>query len=248
MLKLIAFYDGDEPVAALTYYACHPQSYYRTGLANPDFPGLAREARQEATGVPHLHFDGAGGNIGAGKWNDGSHEIPPDPRRPRRRRHATRLVDAAGERRPVVGRRPRLGDRRRRPAAGAAPGRPRSWKRRWPMRPPTSPTASGRPATWPGSVAARQGDTIPISCLTIGPATVLHLPGELFVEYQLAAQAMRPDRFVCMAAYGDYAPGYIGTACAYYQGGYEASPRASNVAPDGRGGLAGGDRDLLLKK
>jgi len=62
MLKTVIFYHNEEPIVALTYYACHPQSYYRTGLANPDFPGLARNARQEATGVPHLHFDGAGGN------------------------------------------------------------------------------------------------------------------------------------------------------------------------------------------
>ena len=60
---------------------------------------------------------------------------------------------------------------------------------------------------------------------------MLHLPGELFVEYQLAAQKMRPDLFVAMAAYGDYGPGYIGTEIAYSQGGYETSPRASLVAP-----------------
>ena len=59
---------------ALTYYATHPQSYYRTGLANPDFPGIARDRRQAEAGIPHIHFDGAGGNIGAGKYNDGSPE------------------------------------------------------------------------------------------------------------------------------------------------------------------------------
>jgi hypothetical protein len=34
-----------------------------------------------------------------------------------------------------------------------------------------------------------------------------------------------------MAAYGDYGAGYIGTEIAYGQGGYETSPRASNVGP-----------------
>ena len=58
------------------------------------------------------------------------------------------------------------------------------------------------------------------------------MPGELFVEYQLAAQAMRPDVEVCLAAYGDYGPGYIGTSLAYTQGGYETSERASRVAPE----------------
>ena len=57
------------------------------------------------------------------------------------------------------------------------------------------------------------------------------MPGELFVEYQLAAQKLRPDLFVAMAAYGDYAPGYIGTEVAYSEGGYETGPRASLVAP-----------------
>jgi hypothetical protein len=74
LLKMISFWDGTEPVAVLTYYATHLQSYYRTGLANPDFPGMARDQRQEATKVPHIHFNGPGGNIGAGKWNDGAPE------------------------------------------------------------------------------------------------------------------------------------------------------------------------------
>ena len=58
------------------------------------------------------------------------------------------------------------------------------------------------------------------------------MPGELFVEYQLAAKKMRPDLHIAMAAYGDYGPGYIGTTKAYAEGGYETSPRASNVAPE----------------
>ena len=75
------------------------------------------------------------------------------------------------------------------------------------------------------------GETIDVSCLRLGKARVLQLPGELFVEYQLAAQRLRPDLFVAMAAYGDYGPGYIGTEEAYPQGGYETGPHASLVAP-----------------
>ena len=57
------------------------------------------------------------------------------------------------------------------------------------------------------------------------------MPGELFVEYQLAAQDMSRDRFTAMAAYGDYGPGYIGTRIAYSQGGYETGP-VSRTSPD----------------
>ena len=60
---------------------------------------------------------------------------------------------------------------------------------------------------------------------------MLHLPGEAFIEYQLAAQAMRPDGFICMAAYGDGSPGYIGTEISYSQGGYETGI-VSRVAPE----------------
>ncbi len=75
IVSLVSLWNGERPVAVLSYYATHPQSYYRTGLPNPDFPGVARFLRQMA--VPealHVHFDGAGGNIGAGKYNDGSPE------------------------------------------------------------------------------------------------------------------------------------------------------------------------------
>ena len=228
MLKMISLWDGDTPVVALTYYATHPQSYYRTGQANPDFPGIARDARQEATGVPHVHFDGAGGNIGAGKWNDGSHD--------NRQILADRVADGMA----------RAWDSTTKTPVTAAD---LAWKT-LPVSLPVAPhldeatlasTLADQSATvvqrakaandlaWVRRVKA--GDTIDLALLSIGPARVLHMPGELFVEYQLAAQKRRPDLFVAMAAYGDYAPGYIGTEVAYSQGGYETSQPASLVAP-----------------
>ena len=52
---------------------------------------------------------------------------------------------------------------------------------------------------------------------------LLHLPAESFIEYQLRAQQLRPDQFVCTAAYGDGGPWYIPTAEEYPNGGYEVS-------------------------
>jgi hypothetical protein len=227
-LKMISFWDAAEPVAALTYYATHPQSYYRTGLANPDFPGMARDQSQKATGVPHIHFNGAGGNIGAGKWNDGS--------------PANRQVLAD---RVAAGMAKALAATVKTPIAAAD----LSWESLPVALPPAAHLDAAKlaaivdDATKPArvrSVAATElvwlrrclaGDRIDIACLHLGKARVLHMPGELFVEYQLAAQKLRPDLFVATAAYGDYAPGYIGTEIAYWQGGYETEPRASLVAP-----------------
>ena len=75
---------------------------------------------------------------------------------------------------------------------------------------------------------------IELTCLDFGQALVLHLPGEPFVEYQLKAQGLRSDVFVCVAGYGDGGPGYIPTAKAYLEGGYEptvalAGPKSEEV-------------------
>ena len=67
----------------------------------------------------------------------------------------------------------------------------------------------------------REKVPIHLSCLDLGVASIVHLPGEPFVEYQLAAQQNRPDQFVCVAGYGDDGIGYIPTDKAFFEGGYE---------------------------
>jgi hypothetical protein len=228
VLRMISFWDGGRPIAALTYFATHPQSYYRTGGANPDFPGIARDQRQQATGVPHVHFDGAGGNVGAGKYNDGS----PTNRRVLADRVAAGMTRAweATEKVPMS-----AADLAWETVPVALPPAPHldEGKLLAVLDDATAPVRERYSAA--GELAwlrrCRAGETIDVSCLRLGRARVLHLPGELFVEYQLAAQKLRPGLFVAMAAYGDYAPGYIGTEVAYSQGGYETGPRASLVAP-----------------
>ncbi len=244
-LKMISFYNGDKPLVALTYYATHPQSYYRTGMANPDFPGIARNVRQKETGLVHIHFNGAGGNIGAGKWNDGSKE--------NRQVLANRVA---------AGMRAAWENTKRSPISADDLG----WKS-VAVQLPAAPhldeksllkilenkeaetrarLAAARNLIW--LRRCKSGDTIDVSCLALGKSRVLHLPGELFVEYQLAAQKLKPELFVAMAAYGDYAPGYIGTKIGYTQGGYETSQRASRVAPSVEGVLTDAIKQLLDAK
>jgi hypothetical protein len=241
MVSLLSFWNGDKPLAVLSYYACHPQSYYRTGVPSPDFPGIARFLRgQSVPDVLHVHFNGAGGNIGAGKYNDG---------RPANRMIlATRLADgmerafSTTEKFPVTGADigwetegvslpvgAHLDEAKLREALATAD--PKQY--------------FGAPDELAWVLRCKSGHQIELGCLRIGDARVLHMPGELFVEYQLAAKMMRPDLHVMMAAYGDYAPGYIGTAAAYTEGGYETSPRASNVAPACEAVLMAGMKKLL---
>lgn len=242
MLSLVSFWNTNHPVAVLSYYATHPQSYYRTGIPNPDFPGLARFLRELAVpGALHVHFNGAGGNIGAGKYNDGS---PTN-----RLVLAERLADGMKRAWEATKREPLT-------SADVA------WRVESVVLPPSKHLDVAKlEAEIRGHSAAaltqggasriawlrrcQAGHKIEVSCLTLGRARLLHLPGELFVEYQLAAKAERPDRFVAMAAYGDYGPWYVGTARAYTTGGYETEPRSSNVAPEVEGVLLGAIAKLL---
>lgn len=199
IVSLISFWNESKPVAVLSFYATHPQSYYGTGVPNPDYPGLARFMRQlEVPDALHIHFTGAGGNIGAGKYNDGS--------------HVNRLILAE-----------RLAD-----------GMKRAWESSkkipitassvdWTTESVAIPPDTLKEANLKSDYVRwfKTGKKIDIDCLALGDARVLFMPGELFVEYQLAAKSMRPDLFVAMAAYGDCGPGYIPTAAAFKRGGYE---------------------------
>lgn len=224
---MISLWNGEEGLVVLTYYATHPQSFYRTGGAHPDFPGMARSARERETGVPHIHLTGASGNIGAGKWNDGSPENRPVL--------AERLRVAMAEAWRVTAKTAvsakDLDWESVRVSLPPAPNLNREQLKSTLHDPGVTPqerlsAASG--LAWLER-AGQPGQSV-VSCLKLGQVRVLHMPGELFVEYQLRAQDLRPDLFVAMAAYGDYAPGYIGTAIAYEQGGYETSPGVSLVA------------------
>ena len=242
IVSLVSLWNGERPVVVLSYYATHPQSYYRTGVPNPDVPGLARFFRQlEIPSALHVHFNGAGGNITAGKYNDGAPE--------NRLVLARRLAD--GMRRAWEG-------TKRQPISAADVG--------WRVESVALPLAkqlsieklesdlkvkaqasgaSGSASRLAWLRRCQAGHQTDVQCLKLGRARILHLPGELFVEYQLAAKAMRPDLFVALAAYGDYAPWYIGTEVAYKEGGYETGPDASNVAPEVEPVLTAAIRKLL---
>lgn len=240
-LNLVTFWNGETAVVAMTFYASHPQSYYGRGGVTPDTVGLARNLRTKETGALHLHFDGAGGNVAAGKYNDGS----PEARAALVERIHAGMEAAWNEQKKVAVKESDL---------------------EWTVAPTQLPW-SGRyteeqlvaeltdPETTVGNRirAARdvvyyrrwqEGGRIDINCLRIGDARMLFFPGELFVEYQLAAKAMRTGDFVAVAAYGDGGPGYIGTEISYDQGGYEVG-RVSRTSPAVEEVLTGVTRQLL---
>jgi hypothetical protein len=220
-VRTIAFHDDAERLVAMHYYASHPQSFYGDGRVSWDVPGIARERLQEETGVFQVYFSGCGGDIAFGKYNDGVLE--------------TRDVLAE-----------RMHDALVRSLEGAVPQNglgPIRWHSRdlqfGVRQDPDFSEATARSiledvdapsydrirAAWILANHARTeaGHTTPMSCLQLGSVSVLNLPGDTFVEYQLHAQRVVPaGTFVAVAGYGSCGTGYIGTDEIYSDvGGYE---------------------------
>ncbi len=217
-LRSLTFFGASEPLAVMTFYATHPQSYYRTGGANPDFPGMARNTRQSETGVFHLHFNGAGGNIGAGKFNDGS----PENRQVLADKVATGMREAFAQQEKEDASQLSLDWQALPVALPLAPHLNRK-ELESAVASDETPFALRVHAAEKLAFLGRSeaGTKIPLGRLKLGTKQILFMPGELFVEYQLAAQHMLPDDDIFMAAYGEYGTFYIGTRVAYPQGGYE---------------------------
>jgi hypothetical protein len=227
-LKCVSFWNEDKPIAILNYYATHPMSHYGKGDVSSDFVGIARDTRENQLGVPNIYFTGAAGNIAAGKYNDGSPE--------RRAVLAGRMAEAM---------RQAWQQTQKTPLSGSD----FKWNNVEVQLPLgkhlveetlTARLVDVQLDSLNKFTAAKQlawlrrtmsGHKINVSALKLGDVWLLNLPGEACIEYQLAAQKMRPGDHVCTAAYEEYGTGYICTEIAYSQGGYESSNRASFVAP-----------------
>jgi hypothetical protein len=240
-LKTLSFWNGHQPLAALHYYATHPMSYYGDGRVSSDFCGLAREKRrQDDDSILHAYFTGCAGNVTAGKYNDGSKEYRPFLRD----RIYAGMVSAwkGTQRYAVAGWDWRLEQVKLPPRSEKSFGEEES---RQTLNDEKAPKAKRGNAAFQLAWRKRLDRPIPVSCLDFGPAIVLHLPGEPFVEYQLKAQKLRDDVLVCVAGYGDGGPGYLPTERAYFEGGYEPTVALSSPESEKILGLA---MENLLRK
>ena len=211
-LKTVSWYSGKAAVAQMHYYATHPQSFYNDQRASYDTCGIARQRLEQATGVFQLYFTGCGGDVAMGKYNDGSPEA--------RAELTNRLHDAM-----------------QRSAMDVT--RQAIQRMRWDVEPLLFPPRTEPEFSLESSRSKLQenlvsptniafirrmqaGRAVELSCLTVNNIQILHLPGEPFVLYQLAAQQSRPTSFVATAGYGDGGVGYIGSDRMYTdRGGYE---------------------------
>ncbi|MES2471306.1 MAG: hypothetical protein V4601_00545 [Pseudomonadota bacterium] len=214
-VRVISFWNGNRPLAALNYYASHPQVAFGKGIPTPEFVGLARERRQKETGVFQVYFTGAGGNITVGKYNDGTERA--------RQEFAGRMQDAMQRAWTATTRSPLTpADVEWRTTDISLPAKYGAFKdEARAVAADTKRPNNERVAAISKYVRAQaleEGTTLVV--LRLKDAYSVHIPGESFVQYQLGAQAIRPNDFVAMAAYAE-GLGYIGHEKAYGEGGYE---------------------------
>ncbi len=207
-LKTLSFWDGEVPVAAVSAYAVHPMSYYGKGEVSADFPGIARRRRQQdLPGVEQIYLTGCAGNLTAGKYNTGA----TTNRAALAQRLYQGMVDAwtATRRVPLTQADFRVERVRLEPRDG--PGFTVADLEREIVTNavPFQQCLAAMGLSW--RQRADAGHRVAIPCLDFGTAQWLLLPGESYIEFQLAAQRMRPDRFVLVAGYGEGATGYIPT-------------------------------------
>jgi hypothetical protein len=215
-LKTVSFWNGDEPLLAISSYATHPMSYYGRGGVSADFVGLARRLHQrDDQKVFQIFVTGCSGDVTAGKYNDGSPAMRP------------LLADRLHQ-----GMKAAWANTKRQPLEKVAF---RSQPLELPfhegaeftksalekiLNDPEAKTSDRILAAMSLSSRERidKGQAIDLPCLDLGPANLVVFPGEAFVGYQLFAQELRPDSFVMAIGYGECWPGYIPTQSAFEDG------------------------------
>ncbi len=234
MLRTLTFAGKGKPVARLHYYATHPQTFCCDGRVSGDMLNAAREGFEaEDGGAMQINFDGAGGNVTVGKYNDGSESA--------RAALAARLK--AG-----------MSDSVRSTKWMPVPSNI-AWKVEGVKLPPRRDLADHRAILknpekrtaielYRAAIAvafAERKDPVVLTSLRIGDIRLLHMPGEPLLEFQNYARSLAAN--VLVAGYGDLQTGYLCPDIAYEEGGYE--PSASNAGPGTEGILKNAIRKLL---
>ena len=214
-LKTLSFWDGDRPLASLSFYATHPMSYYGKGGVSSDFVGLARVRRQkDDPSIVQIYASGCSGNVTAGKYNDGA----PANRPVLAERIYQAMVSAwtATQRYPVERSEFRSVPLRLEPRNSPGFTLEDLRRRLAPESKPFDQCLAALGLSWRKRTETGQAIDVPV--VDFGIAQLLLLPGESYVEYQLLAQELRPDSFVMVAGYGECAPGYIPIERAWTEG------------------------------
>ncbi len=220
-LRTISFRGRNgQIIAALHFYATHPQVAYHRNMIGGDVPGYALryvEKRFDDPDAVQMYFTGCGANVTFGKYTTGSKEknlkqlsqtlgseilknlTYLEPREPgliccKSRKFCPPVASGISEKKLLA----ELKNAETEAAAFLSARKLLALRRLSRKKHPT------------------------IQRMDIGPdVSLLSFPSETVVEYQLYAHSLVADRFLACAAYRDYSWFYLPTAEMYKQGGYE---------------------------
>lgn len=205
----VGFWDGDEPVACLSHYAIHPMSHYGRGEVSADFVGMARRARARAMpGVAQVYLSGCGGDVTAGKYNDGDPANRPELAK--RLEAAMALAWHSARPTPLASASYRVAPLTFTARDDEGFTEADLKERLKDDSKPFGQCLAAMGLSWRARLAA--GRPVDLPALDLGPVALVLCPGETYVAFQLLAQKIRPDKPVVAVAYGDAATGYIPTA------------------------------------
>lgn len=218
MLRTLGFRDkGGRIIASWSFYASHPQVASGSGRWSADAPGEAMRIVEASLGTrDHAWLMGCAGNVTAGKY--------------------TSVTDLEGNLL-KFGRRLADGILRNFSAMSWETAGSLSWRTasfpfpaavelpprlRAELAGPSVPASRKHIAAPTLSAAVDpRNTTYVLSRLVLGDASILFFPGEPFVEYQLFAQSLEPDRFIASAGNCGDSFLYLPRAASFALGGYE---------------------------
>ncbi|GEM_PF-7126924 len=211
--------DG-RPVVTVFNYACHVTALRGRGeMIHPDFPHFALEVIERETGGPGFFLQGAAGNVGTGKYADGTLE-------------GSKVL---GERLAVGV----LSAMDHRVACAPGPLRLESWTETVALDPDLPPVEESRAelvnlletkprrawmpcAMLQVTAAPEEARRCELFLLRCGDWRLAGLPAESFAEFGLAIRASSPVPFTLVGAYYDCTLWYIPTWKAMRDGGFES--------------------------
>jgi len=248
-LRTVAFLgENDKVLAALHYYASHPQSIIRK-MVTSDVPGAALEyvRKNSDPASHHIYFTGCGANITFGKYNLADQvKNPPDDRirnlgkklgkgiianlhRLEKKSIAEITIKYSTFEMPLA------------PAVSKPDVKTLEADIAKKLKETLKENRNPMTAVWPNGFYimlkknSKKLSHPVLSLLSIGDdISIMSLPAETVVEYQLYAQSLVPEKFLACAAYGEAAYMYIPTAVMYKEKGYEPSASVTTPAVEKR--------------
>ena len=246
-VAVVAFADSEDgsPSGCIFSYACHPTAAGGDlhGWVSADFVGSARELIEpRINGMPALFLQGCGGNVGTGKYIQGT---PAEDVRTMGNHLANSVARVLDRPTPVtlgplqVVRRtipielepfPPLAEMEQQLATAAA-------------RDTAAVVAIGDALVVARRVAEFRN--APVTVVASGDLAIVALPGEVFVEFGIAIREGSPFPWTIVTAYNDNSLQYIPTQSAFPEGAYEVDGGWRYIAPGAGEAMAAGAIALL---